>query len=62
MPITASIGVGLYPDDANDPAELLRTADRALYTAKTRGRNRVEVLESDDGEWPVAANGAASVA
>jgi diguanylate cyclase (GGDEF)-like protein len=64
MPITASVGAGFYPDDANDPAELLRSADRALYKAKTKGRNRVEVATDDDGdsEWPVSTNGAATTA
>ncbi len=40
-PITASLGVACLPDDAVDPERLLREADRALYMAKTRGRNRV---------------------
>jgi diguanylate cyclase (GGDEF)-like protein len=40
--ITASLGLAVYPDDAADPETLLRHADRALYTAKANGRNRVE--------------------
>jgi diguanylate cyclase (GGDEF)-like protein len=40
--ITASIGLAVLPDDANDSVTLLRNADRALYTAKSNGRNRVE--------------------
>ncbi|MGC4091670.1 MAG: diguanylate cyclase [Polyangiaceae bacterium] len=39
LPVTASIGVALYPDDASDEAALLRSADRALYRAKDMGRN-----------------------
>ena len=42
-PITASIGVATLPDHAGDSVTLLRAADRALYTAKSNGRNRVEV-------------------
>jgi diguanylate cyclase (GGDEF)-like protein len=42
VPITASIGVAELPTDAADAAELMRRADRALYAAKNRGRNRVE--------------------
>jgi diguanylate cyclase (GGDEF)-like protein/PAS domain S-box-containing protein len=34
----ASIGVALYPNDAEDPKELLKQADLALYDAKHRGR------------------------
>ncbi|HEU0054753.1 MAG TPA: sensor domain-containing diguanylate cyclase [Longimicrobium sp.] len=41
--LTASFGVASFPDDAADIAELIRGADRALYTAKANGRNRVEL-------------------
>ena len=40
--ITGSIGVAVLPDDAGDTSTLLRHADRALYSAKAQGRNRVE--------------------
>lgn len=40
--LTASFGVAAYPDDADNITDLLRAADRALYQAKTNGRNRVE--------------------
>ena len=43
--ITVSLGVATFPDDGQDPVGLLRSADRALYRAKRRGRNRVEFLE-----------------
>jgi diguanylate cyclase (GGDEF)-like protein len=39
-PITASIGVATYPDDASSPDALMRAADSALYTAKNSGRDR----------------------
>jgi diguanylate cyclase (GGDEF)-like protein len=41
-PITASFGVASFPDDAADAGTLLRTADRALYSAKRQGRDRIE--------------------
>ena len=44
-PITASIGVAVLPDDAADSVTLLRNADRALYAAKSNGRNRIEVTK-----------------
>jgi diguanylate cyclase (GGDEF)-like protein len=40
-PLSASIGWAVFPDDADDRAELIRTADAALYLAKSTGRDRV---------------------
>jgi diguanylate cyclase (GGDEF)-like protein len=39
-PITASIGVATYPEDASSPEALMRAADSALYSAKNNGRDR----------------------
>jgi diguanylate cyclase (GGDEF)-like protein/PAS domain S-box-containing protein len=41
--VTASIGIGLSPSDGTEPDELLKCADIALYRAKERGRNRVQL-------------------
>jgi diguanylate cyclase (GGDEF)-like protein len=41
-PITASIGIASFPADAATPQALMRAADRALYSAKQHGRDRVE--------------------
>jgi diguanylate cyclase (GGDEF)-like protein len=40
-PLSASIGWAVFPADSDDRAELVRTADTALYRAKTTGRDRV---------------------
>ncbi len=38
--ISASIGITLYAIDANEPEELIRNADQAMYAAKSAGRNQ----------------------
>ncbi len=40
-PITASIGLAGFPDDAASAGELLERADAAMYHSKRAGRNRV---------------------
>ena len=39
--VTASIGIASYPHNANNLFELIANADKALYSAKKGGRNRV---------------------
>ena len=39
--ITVSIGVAGFPDDSKDESELIMKADKAMYEAKQKGRNRV---------------------
>jgi diguanylate cyclase (GGDEF)-like protein len=53
--VTASLGVATLPDDAKDAESLIRAADRALYSAKGRGRNRVELFESRQDAIPAPA-------
>ncbi len=43
--ITVSIGISCYPGDGDTVSSLIEAADRALYTAKRKGRNRVEGVE-----------------
>ncbi len=38
--VTVSVGVAIYPDDANDATSLRRLSDEAMYRAKRSGRNR----------------------
>jgi diguanylate cyclase (GGDEF)-like protein len=46
-PLTVSIGVAGYPQDAGARDELLDKADWAMYAAKRAGRNRVLGFSDD---------------
>ncbi len=39
--LTASIGIAAYPEHAGDLEHLLAAADRAMYSAKQAGRDRI---------------------
>ncbi len=45
--ITLSLGLSSFPEDATTGEVLLEFADKALYRAKTRGRNRVIVYQKN---------------
>lgn len=40
-PLTISVGISVFPDNGTDSRALCAAADRAMYQAKTSGRNRV---------------------
>ncbi len=52
--VTTSVGAALYPQDADNLAELTRCADKAMYSAKHNGKNqycyyqRINVPPSDE--------------
>ncbi len=45
--IGASIGITGYPEDGDEPDELLRNADAAMYKAKDAGRNTFRFFTSE---------------
>jgi len=52
LPVTISIGVASYPQDATTKRDLIAKADMALLTAKERGRNRVVTYSAQvEEQW-----------
>ncbi|MDH1108075.1 EAL domain-containing protein [Pseudomonas otitidis] len=45
--ISASIGISRFPEHGSDTATLVKNADAAMYQAKSKGRNRVELYTRD---------------
>jgi len=45
--ISASVGIGVYPEDGNTAPALLRAADAAMYQAKAGGKNTFEFFTAE---------------
>jgi diguanylate cyclase (GGDEF)-like protein len=45
--IGASVGIAIAPDDGNDPDQLMKSADMALYRAKGAGRAQFHFFETE---------------
>jgi diguanylate cyclase (GGDEF)-like protein/PAS domain S-box-containing protein len=45
--MSASIGISIFPDDGQDPGELMRAAEAALQTAKQLGGNHFAFFDHD---------------
>ena len=59
--ISASLGVSIFPDDADDAATLMEHADKAMYSAKQAGKNAY-CLYSTGRKPATLANGEAAEA
>ncbi len=53
--ISGSIGISVFPDDAEDVETLLKNADMAMYHAKELGRNNHKVFSVDLAEHGTTA-------
>ena len=49
VPMSASIGISLYPDNATDIDTLIQQADAAMYKAKQAGRSTLSLLQRRHG-------------
>ena len=45
--VTVSIGISIYPKDAEDEQSLMKTADIAMYSAKEDGKNNYKFYSKD---------------
>lgn len=45
--VTTSMGIGLYPNDGDDAATLLKHADTAMYAAKATGKNQFRYFDTE---------------
>ncbi|MEF1186717.1 GGDEF domain-containing protein [Vibrio sinaloensis] len=50
--VNVSLGVALFPEDADTLPELTRCSDKAMYSAKHSGKNQFHYYRKDRGEKP----------
>lgn len=43
LQLRLSLGLAAYPDHGEDPGQIIESADKALYTAKTKGRSQTSI-------------------
>lgn len=51
IPLTTSIGVASYPEDANHANDLVDKADWSMYYGKQQGGNRVTLFHEESGDY-----------
>jgi two-component system chemotaxis family response regulator WspR len=55
--VTVSIGISSFGPEHDTPAKVINAADRALYVAKSRGKNNVEAVEPEKPKGEGAEKG-----
>ena len=50
FPVSASIGISVFPDHGKHLSELISNADNAMYQAKSNGKNQVALYSAELGE------------
>jgi diguanylate cyclase (GGDEF)-like protein len=45
--VTISIGVSAFTRHIDTPEKVIAAADRALYSAKSQGKDRIEIYQED---------------
>jgi diguanylate cyclase (GGDEF)-like protein/PAS domain S-box-containing protein len=50
--IGCSIGIAIFPDDADDPETLVKMADDAMYLAKSSGKNNCQAINAQREQAP----------
>jgi diguanylate cyclase (GGDEF)-like protein len=46
-PLSASVGISLFPDHGNDIKTILNCADKAMYYSKSKGKNRFTLYQTN---------------
>lgn len=49
FPVTVSIGIAAFPENAGSAQELVDKADRAMYCSKQKGRNQISIYNPEIG-------------
>ena len=47
FPLSASVGISLFPEHGNDVKTILNCADKAMYYSKSKGKNRFTLYQSN---------------
>ena len=59
-PITVSVGIATFPEDASSWSALLELADAAMYFSKRRGRNQLSFYDVDGSLANLGNNGSSA--